>query len=305
MASPPYTSRASGVFWITSLHADEVGLSNRVAEDLETFLVSQSYGFDKRVPANAGDFLDMLNQLSIHGANGGRRILHLDMHGSQSDGLQIAATGEFIPWVRVMDALRRVNIAVKNNLVVVSTACSSAHILSALGSLTGWQKAPFFALVAPPKDIEASIVADHVLQFYQDVINNGDLSKAHRDNLGKELAFFSCERMLFDILVSYAATQCIGKAGKARRERLVTALRKQQPNIKEEDLKIYRQGITEAMDLDHPFTRKQVRQFLFDREIPFPMSRVMEKAKERLSEQHRLKVKEDQKIKAMRRGRKG
>ncbi len=51
------------------------------------------------------------------------------MHGSADDGVEIAATGELVPWDTVVDALRRINKATGNNLEVVAAVCFGLHAI--------------------------------------------------------------------------------------------------------------------------------------------------------------------------------
>ncbi|HEY1546078.1 MAG TPA: hypothetical protein VGG01_27050, partial [Xanthobacteraceae bacterium] len=89
---------------------------------LEPFLQAMQVPFIKVEPKTAAELFQLLELLEDRAKKGLRPIIHLDTHGGLTDGLHVAASGEFITWGELVDRLRPINIAAQNNICVVSAA---------------------------------------------------------------------------------------------------------------------------------------------------------------------------------------
>lgn len=220
--SVDFHSRAdvNAVIWITSLREHELGVTRRIVEDLEPFIRRKEAIFQHHVVETAAQFLLCLDYLTIQAYRGLLPIIHLDTHGSAEDGLHIAASGENVPWVAVIDRLRRLNQFTGNNLCVVSMACYS---LEAAYQITIDKLTPFFFFAAPKDKIDAGFVEEKALAFYERVFEDEQLISAYDDVLSEKLQVIHCERLLVKALINHVRNGCIGKAGRERREALLTA----------------------------------------------------------------------------------
>ena len=107
------------VILITSPRAGEEGIARRLEENIAD--VSNGGGnfnfFHARVNSRDG-FFQVIEIVRQRIPFGDAPIIYLDFHGDEDKGLEIGATGEFIDWETLVDALRVLNIELKNELFV-------------------------------------------------------------------------------------------------------------------------------------------------------------------------------------------
>src|ERR1017187_558445 len=115
----------NSLIWINSLEPESRGTTERVHDDLQPFCVSIGLPFRSFEPKTADELLALLAKIAGEAAEGLKPIIQFDTHGSANDGIFIAASKESVPWQRLVNSLRPINIATKNNLCVVSAACCS------------------------------------------------------------------------------------------------------------------------------------------------------------------------------------
>lgn len=208
----------NSVYWITSLEPEKQGVTRRVHEDLNPFLADASVPFNCFEPPNADQLKQLLRQIELDARAGSRPIIHFDTHGSER-GIEIQPSGELISWDEIVDWLRKINVATRNNLCVVSAACFSAH---AIEHIEVTKACPFHLLIAPENSITFGFTEDKLVPFYRAVFEQSDIASAYEQFLSPSLSLFHCEAMLGVALARYFRDQCIGKGAKKRREALLT-----------------------------------------------------------------------------------
>jgi hypothetical protein len=206
------------VFWITSLYDNERGLSSRIVEDLQVYFESIKCRFHQFEPKNAAELLRYLVQLAARARQGSKPIIHLDTHGNATEGLRIAASNEFIPWSRLVEKFRAINVAAGNNVVVVSGACFSAHLLM---SLNFYEAVPFYAFFAPDTEVEAGFLESNLRPFYTELLGAADMNAA-LFHLSPKMKLYHCQALMFRVLAGYVKNYCFGKGGNKRLENLVS-----------------------------------------------------------------------------------
>jgi hypothetical protein len=84
------------------------------------------------------------------------------MHGSSTEGVEIAASREMVPWVDLVDALRKINQQTSNNLLVVAAVCFGRHAIeqTVITELT-----PLFVLITPEERIFFGDLMDRTFPF--------------------------------------------------------------------------------------------------------------------------------------------
>lgn len=219
MLKPSFVATVNSIFWITSLRPDERGTTRRVHDDLLPYLNSIGLPFREFSPQSAAEVLAMLDAIASAATGGTRPLIHFDAHGNATRGIYIAASGEFVSWIHLIDRLRKINIATRNNLCVISAACFS---LNAIRPLRITQPCPFLILIAPEHEVSFGFVEDKISGFYRDLFAGSDLTMAFERNLSPALKVFHSERMLAISLTRYIRDGCIGKGGDRRREDLLT-----------------------------------------------------------------------------------
>jgi hypothetical protein len=212
-------STVNSIFWITSVRPDERGTTQRVHDDLLPYLNSVGLPLQELSPQSASELLAMLDAIAREATRGTKPIIHFDTHGNATHGIYIAASGEFISWVQLIDTLRAINVATQNNLCVISAACFS---LNAIRPLKITQACPFLMLIAPEQEVSFGFIEDNTFRFYQDLFAGSDITAAFEKNLSPALKVFHSERMLAISLTRYIRDNCIGKGGGRRREDLLT-----------------------------------------------------------------------------------
>lgn len=276
------TASVNEVIWISSLYDNERGLSKRITDDLELFFSGINCRFLQFEPKNADALLQYLDQLAIRAQQGAKPVIHLDTHGDAVDGLLIAASNEFIDWAQVVDSFRRINVPASNNLIVISGACFSAHLLL---NMEFFQPAPFFALYAPEKSINAGFLEDNLRPFYSELFGTASLDAA-LTHLNPDIALYSSQNLLFRLLVGYVKNFCLGKGGERRLEKLLTEA-KETVRGSGQPLSHWRafakKGIAPAAQL----VEKAENDFLIGKLSGFTIDNVIEAAKESLVEDQR------------------
>lgn len=104
-----------------------------------------------------------------------RPILHIDAHGTR-EGV-VLASGETVPWGGLVDPLRRINRASRNNLLVVMSTCHGISALVELGTKPT-KPVPMRVLVGPADITVAGAVDKGFREFYQALLRTGHLTRA-------------------------------------------------------------------------------------------------------------------------------
>ena len=212
-------AKINSLYWITSLRDEEIGITRRVLDDLESMCASQQLPFKHFNPPTALDFLGALDAIAAEAQRGMLPIIHFDTHGSARDGIFIAQSGEFVCWQEVAEKLRAVNGATGNNLCVVSGACFSFNVISQVDI---HKVAPFFILLAPEHEILAGDIEASINGFYRDMLANEDILEARSRWFPTQMRMFHCEEMLANVLAKYINNAGLGKQRERRKEGLVT-----------------------------------------------------------------------------------
>lgn len=212
-------ARMNSLFWITSLAEHEQGVTRRILEDLKPLCKTRGTPFFVYEPQTADELLGALGDIADMAANRALPLVHFDLHGAATKGLFVSATGEFVSWEAVGDALRSINRNTGNNLCVVSCACAS---FDAVRVVDVHRTVPFFMYLAPEKDISAGTIEDNIVGFYRDMLDREDILAAYSRWFGSHLRVFHAEKMLAIVLAMYIDRAGIGKHKLRRREQLIT-----------------------------------------------------------------------------------
>ncbi len=212
-------AKINSIYWITSLHDEEVGVTRRVLDDLEPVCASQQLPFKHFAPTTALDFIKVLDAIAGEAQQGMLPIIHFDTHGSAQDGIFIAQSGEFVGWTVVAEKLREINAATGNNLCVVSGACFSFNVIRQVDI---HKAAPFFILLAPEHEILAGDIEANTIGFYRDMLEEEDILVARGRWFPTQMRMFHCEEMLAAVLAKYINNAGLGKQREKRKEQLVT-----------------------------------------------------------------------------------
>lgn len=264
----------NSVIWVRSLAQNDIGLSKRITDDIQSFSDRIRLDFKVVDISSAQDLKNVLHELDLKSRKFGMRpLLHIDMHGNKSTGLYIDRTKEHVPWATVVEDLRKVNISTGNNLCVVGAACYALH---AIFSLKLDEPVPFFSLLAPEEEVVAGFLADNLLEFYKHLLTNSDLTSAYNSHLSGHFRYFHCEEMLVRTIKAYIRDGCKGRSAADRRERLLTEVFMQGIEPTKQNLKSIRKNIKNGLRPDQALLEKYAKPFLIGRTCSVTMEQLLD-----------------------------
>lgn len=149
-------------------------------------------------------------------------ILHVEAHGGPG-GIELA-DGTVVMWKDLIPLLREINLACKNNLIVVAIACSGWSLTE---SLMPSDRAPVFMLVGPPGSMAADDLLAASQRFYTTLTTAFDIRAAlDAMNDGRAFAAWTVRPATAEILFCrvfrrYVAEFGSGDALRARENAIV------------------------------------------------------------------------------------
>jgi hypothetical protein len=211
----------NSIFWLTSPRPNETRMVESMIDDVSGICASKQIPFQKYVVPSGAKLIAALVEIEDAARRGARPLVYLDMHGSAIDGVEIAASGEMVPWDDVVDALRKINQQTGNNLLVVAAVCFGFHVIkeTIITDLT-----PFFILIAPEEKITFGDLMDRIFPFFQNLTSGWDVVKAFEEELSPKMKMFHCMRIFTVAMAKYIVRACKGKGGQERREHLLTEI---------------------------------------------------------------------------------
>lgn len=147
------------------------------------------------------EFLKILEDLHLEIASGGiYPILHIEMHGYE-EGLQLGS-GEIIHWNEIMPVLRKINVLLRNTLMIILGACEGLS-LGFRHDIN--ERAGFAIIISSSKKIPEYKILMAFESFYDTYLTEGGLVNAlHNMNAAiDEYNMFSMltANVFFDTLV--------------------------------------------------------------------------------------------------------
>jgi len=129
--------------------------------------LQHNYGCGYAYAASKMDFLQALQEVYFHVIHNGMiPLLHIEAHGNEN-GLKLA-DNSFISWNEIGYHLRNINVALKNNLILVLGACYGLHISSQIIPIF---PAPFRVVVGPYEEVSKEAVQTGFEAFYEKFVN--------------------------------------------------------------------------------------------------------------------------------------
>jgi hypothetical protein len=211
---------SNAIILITSDRLDDGGQTNRIHQDLEAITNNNDLNYIYMSVNSKQMLLTFLNSLQDNVEfDGLKPIIHFHMHGSKELGLEIGSTGEFVSWLELSKSLRKLNILLKNNLCIISTACHAYHMISEI-SIS--KATPYTCLIASQEEITFGYIDDNIIRFYNELFLKNSLSDAY-DILKESLNYYHSEKVLAIALAKYIIKSCKGKGRSERQENLLTS----------------------------------------------------------------------------------
>ena len=263
------------VVWITSLGEDEYGTTRHLLDDLEPYFLSKNVGFLEFQPENTAHLMMLFDVLADKAAEGLRPIIHFDTHGSH-DGLLIEATGEVASWGEIVEKLRILNVAAKNNVCLISMACFGFNQVTPVKIMS---PTPFYLMAGSTDLVYVHFIRQVTVDFYKHVFDECDIVGAYEKYLKPRLRVLHCEKMLFSALAGYVRAGTIGAQRRQRVEDLITAAVRTLPTGVVPDLPAMRKIVKTSIKPKQELLDRMVEVFLVGKKVPYDIDKVIEHAK--------------------------
>lgn len=167
---------------------------------------------------SASQFLAAIDQVNEQAKDGLRPILHIEAHGDEHLGIQVAASGEMVPWSQLLPKLQEINKNSKNNLGVVMAACFGLY---AITPLRIEEPCPFYFLVGSDELVPAGYIDDAMRLFYLELNRSNSLDDAMM-TVDVKFKQFHAEKFFYTTFAKYMKRACMGGGAQKRVERLLT-----------------------------------------------------------------------------------
>jgi hypothetical protein len=167
---------------------------------------------------SASQFLAAIEQVNEQTKDGLRPILHIEAHGDEHLGIQVAASGEMVPWSQLLPKLQEINKNSKNNLGVVMAACFGLY---AIKPLQIEEPCPFYFLVGSDERVPAGYIDDAMRLFYLELNRSNSLDDAMM-KVDVNFKQFHAEIFFYTTFAKYMKRACMGAGAQKRVERLLT-----------------------------------------------------------------------------------
>jgi len=167
------------LYVIESLADDESPTHERLLEFLEVEMrrLPDGEGLDvvhQRV-TSAGQLVGLLVAIKDRAHSQGERpILHFEVHGDR-EGLELQPNLETCRWADISNALRNINIATRNGLLITLAVCHGSF-LADIVDVT--ERAPFWALVGSLERFNSMKAEVGFQALYRALLRQGDGAKA-------------------------------------------------------------------------------------------------------------------------------
>ncbi len=251
-------SGVNTVLWISSLKEEEIGLSNRILEDLASLLDASGVSLKCFEVNSIQEMKWLTTDLSFRILQGMRPIIHLDMHGCET-GLQIVKSGEIYPWSYFCNAFSIINRLSKNELMIFSTACFGLKMIEGIDPVA---RSPFSCLIAPQSEIKAGYLADNVLSFYKSLFETQSIDEAFKKTLGQPFKIFSSHDVFLVLMSAYYEDHCSGMRKITRREQLLSKVVDAGRARNSQEIKFARSYLKSALQFDEALVKKYSNYFL-------------------------------------------
>ncbi|MGY4169905.1 hypothetical protein [Bradyrhizobium sp. USDA 4529] len=262
----------NSIFWLTSPQPDEVGMVQSMIDDVSVICQAKGIPFQSYVVPNGDQLIRALAEIEEAARQGCRPLIYLDMHGSPTEGVEIAATNELVAWDTVVNALRSINRETGNNLLVVAGVCFGLH---AIKETIITDHTPFYMLIAPEEKITFGELMDQTFPFFQNLTTHWDVVKAAKVELSPKMKMFHCIRVFTVAMAKYILRSCKGKGAQERREHLLTEILKSGYPNTPDGLRSLRQAIKDGIKPSQEMLDKYASNFLGGKPLGYDLERLL------------------------------
>lgn len=163
---------------IQSLGENEHHTGTKLHEDIKLHNIIHDRGLEIELleTKSKSDFIHVFETLTNEAQNKGViPVVHIESHGSEDTEGLILSSGEFLDWNELKIHAVNLNIATKNNLLIVLAACHGANFAK---KLVPSDRAPCWGLAGPTKAVSSDSILRSFSSFYQEILKSGSGGKA-------------------------------------------------------------------------------------------------------------------------------
>ena len=262
----------NSIFWLTSPRPDEVHMVETMMDDVSVICKTKGIPFQSYVVPTGDQLIRSLAEIENAARDGCRPLIYLDMHGSPTDGVEIAAANEMVPWDQVVDALRAINRQTGNNLLVMAAVCFGLY---AIKETIITDHTPFYMLIAPEERVTFGDLMDQTFPFFQNLTTHWDVVKAAKEELSPKMKTFHCMRVFTVAMAKYILRSCKGKGVQERRENLLTEVLKSGYPDTPDGLRILRQAIKDGIKPSQATLDKYAATFLGGKPLGYDLEQLL------------------------------
>lgn len=260
------------VILITSDKSIDKGQTRRIHDDLSVLSKVEKFNYWHQDIKCKDDLLAYLHAIdNVINDDGMKPVLHFHMHGCKDQGLEIGDTGEFVSWDELTPLLRKINISLKNNLCVISTACYGFYFIQ---SIEITEATPYFCLIAAQEKIKFGYIDDNTSKFYQAIFKQRSIDEAY-EHVSNMFEYYHCEKMLITTLGKYILKYCKGRTKDDRKENLITRAIEGGIEPTNENLKNLRNIIKDQIKPKQELLNKYIQIFLIGKPIKVTMDDIL------------------------------
>ncbi len=209
----------NAVFIIDALGASDFQTARRLNDNLSSLTLSEGSRYCHYVkvttPAESESLLQEILNSCEHGL---RPIIHIEAHGSQEEGLQIADSHQFLSWETLATWCLRINTATGNNLGVVLASCFGFY---AITHITIRNPCPFYFLIGSDRTVSAGYIDDKMCRFYRRLFDERNIDVAMRE-VDEGFRQFQAEKFFCIAFGKYMRRACMGSGANVRVEKLIS-----------------------------------------------------------------------------------
>jgi hypothetical protein len=195
------------------------------------------------------ELVSFMGEMLKYCHQGGFPLLHFELHGNKDQGIFVGR------------GLREINIACRNNLVVVMAGCYGIYAVS---EIAADEPSPFFFLAGFNESVESGVVQEHIANFYRTLLAENSLSDAI-SAIKNNVPSFLAEEMFVLAMIGYFRDHSRGRGKAARVEKLLTRWVELHPNHSIEEFRAYRTRLRKFLKASIEEFQRNANLFLHSR----------------------------------------
>lgn len=184
--SVDYTFLNNSTVILDCIPSTDLQTARRLHEDL----IHLDTGINYKKIDSANALLRVFEILKNNCKNGMLPIIHIEAHGDSNSGIEIGDNREVFPWENLVEHLREINIATKNNTGVFLAACEGLY---AIRQVDIFKPTPFSFVIGSQEKVSSGEFDSFTIKFHEKLIKSKSVSTAMTE-IPKKMQLFHSEQ---------------------------------------------------------------------------------------------------------------